>query len=172
MMERPRSLKPWGGTPGPSGPTWRTVVSLVVLVAVLALMLEGWWILTVPEGLRANARVIEIPAHKGLIEVAAIGRNNRTGLQVWSSQHCYPGEARYREFHKRDGVSGLHYWRVTGPEVDLGDKQVYDPDAARDVRERHSGHFCDVVRSDGVTAGMGNIRQDAARPQLTNGGVR
>ena len=53
MMERPRSLKPWGGTPGASGPTWRTVASLVVLVAVLALMLEGWWILTVPEGLRS-----------------------------------------------------------------------------------------------------------------------
>jgi len=30
----------------------------------------------------------------------------------------------------------------------------------------------DVVRSDGSTAGMGSIRQDAARPQLTNGGVR
>ncbi|HEY9505400.1 MAG TPA: endolytic transglycosylase MltG [Gemmatimonadales bacterium] len=72
MMERPRSLKPWGGTPGASGPTWRTVASLVVLVAVLALMLEGWWILTVPEGLRATARVVEIPAHKGVIEVAEI----------------------------------------------------------------------------------------------------
>jgi UPF0755 protein len=33
-------------------------------------MLEGWWILTVPEGLRATARVVEIPAHQGVFEVA------------------------------------------------------------------------------------------------------
>jgi len=70
-MERPRSLKPWG-SPGPSGPTWRTVASLLVLVLVLSLMLEGWWILTVPDGLRATSRVVEIPAHKGVIEVAEI----------------------------------------------------------------------------------------------------
>ncbi|HZP37455.1 MAG TPA: endolytic transglycosylase MltG [Methylomirabilota bacterium] len=70
-MERPRSLKPWG-SPGPSGPTWRTAAGLGVLVMVLFLMLEGWWILTVPDTLHTSPRVVEIPAHKGVMEVAEI----------------------------------------------------------------------------------------------------
>jgi 1,4-alpha-glucan branching enzyme len=77
--------------------------------------------------------------------VAAIGRNNRTGMQVWSADHGYPGEARYREFHKRDGVSGLHYWRVTGPRVDLGDKQVWGPAAAFEHVRLHADHFAELV---------------------------
>ena len=71
-MERPRSLKPWGRSPGHSGPTWRTAVGLLVAVAVLSLLLEGWWILSVPETLRATPRVVEVPAHKGVMEVAEI----------------------------------------------------------------------------------------------------
>jgi 1,4-alpha-glucan branching enzyme len=77
--------------------------------------------------------------------VAAIGRNNRTGMQVWSAEHGYPGEARYREFHKRDGVSGLHYWRVTGPRVDLGDKQLWDPEQAFGHARLHAEHFSELV---------------------------
>ncbi|MGH2601381.1 MAG: 1,4-alpha-glucan branching protein domain-containing protein, partial [Dehalococcoidia bacterium] len=77
--------------------------------------------------------------------VAAIGRNNRTGLQVWSAEHGYPGEARYREFHKRDGVSGLHYWRVTGPRVDLGDKRLWNPEDAFEHVQMHADHFTDLV---------------------------
>jgi cell division protein YceG involved in septum cleavage len=72
MMERPRSLKPWGDSPKHSGPTWRTAVGLLVLAAVLSLLLEGWWILSVPETLRATSRVVEVPAHKGVVEVAEI----------------------------------------------------------------------------------------------------
>src|SRR5260370_29816868 len=72
MMERPRSLKPWGGSPKHSGPTWRTAIGLLVLAAVLSLLLEGWWILSVPETLRATSRVVEVPAHKGVVEVAEI----------------------------------------------------------------------------------------------------
>jgi UPF0755 protein len=72
MMERPRSLKPWGGGPNHSGPTWRAAVGLLVLAAVLSLLLEGWWILSVPDTLRSSSRVVEIPAHKGVMEVAEI----------------------------------------------------------------------------------------------------
>jgi 1,4-alpha-glucan branching enzyme len=77
--------------------------------------------------------------------VAAIGRNNRTGMQVWSAEYGYPGEARYREFHKRDDVSGLHYWRVTGPRVDLGDKRLWDPQAAFSHVRLHADHFAGLV---------------------------
>jgi 1,4-alpha-glucan branching enzyme len=78
--------------------------------------------------------------------VAALGRNNRTGLQVWSATHGYPGEFQYREFHKRDGVSGLHYWKVTGAEVDLGAKDLWNPDEARARVQGHADHFAGLVR--------------------------
>jgi UPF0755 protein len=71
MMERPRSLKAWGRDSRP-GPTWRAVVGGVVVVSLLALLMEGWWILTVPGSLRSTPRVVEVPAHKGVVEVAEI----------------------------------------------------------------------------------------------------
>jgi 1,4-alpha-glucan branching enzyme len=77
--------------------------------------------------------------------VAAIGRNNRTGLQVWSAEHGYPGDYHYREFHKKDGESGLHYWKVTGARVDLADKQLYDPGRAQERTHDHSRHFASLV---------------------------
>ena len=84
--------------------------------------------------------------HVGQSNVSAIARNERTGLQVWSASHGYPGEARYREFHKKEGESGLHYWRVTGAEVDLGDKEEYDPRAAAESVSWHADHFRDLIR--------------------------
>jgi 1,4-alpha-glucan branching enzyme len=63
-------------------------------------------------------------------EVAVLGRNNRTGMQVWSADWGYPGDFDYREFHKKDGRSGLQYWRVTGPKLDLAYKDYYHPDWA------------------------------------------
>lgn len=78
-------------------------------------------------------------------EVAAIGRNERTGIQVWSADHGYPGDFWYREFHKRDGISGLQYWRVTGADVGLGDKELYSPAGARWRVEEHSHHFTRLV---------------------------
>src|SRR6266478_4301682 len=69
MMERPRSLKPWGGSPKHSGPTWRTAIGLLVLAAVLSLLLEGWWILSVPETLH-DAGVIRSRVGFILLSVA------------------------------------------------------------------------------------------------------
>jgi 1,4-alpha-glucan branching enzyme len=77
--------------------------------------------------------------------VAAIGRNNRTGLQVWSADHGYPGEFHYREFHKKDGISGLHYWAVSGARVDLADKGLYDPSAAQERVQGHADHFSHLI---------------------------
>src|SRR5581483_589084 len=79
-------------------------------------------------------------------QVAVIGRNSATGLQVWSADHGYPGDFVYREFHKKDGVSGLQYWRVTGAGVDLGDKQVWQPEAAFKQTGLHADHFRALVR--------------------------
>jgi 1,4-alpha-glucan branching enzyme len=77
--------------------------------------------------------------------VAVIGRNERTGMQVWSAEWGYPGDADYREFHRKDPVSGLQYWRVTGPNADLGDKDVYHPDWAEAKIAQHAEHYAGLV---------------------------
>ena len=92
-------------------------------------------------------RTTYLPYWVGLSEVAVIGRNNRTGMQVWSADWGYPGDADYREFHKKDGVSGLQYWRVTGPRLDLAHKDFYRPEWARYKVEQHAEHFCQLVET-------------------------
>ncbi|HUV95253.1 MAG TPA: 1,4-alpha-glucan branching protein domain-containing protein [Anaerolineae bacterium] len=88
-----------------------------------------------------------VGSDKGLTDppVAVIGRNERTGQQVWSADLGYPGDADYREFHKKDHKSGLQYWRVTGPGTDLGDKDHYHPDWAEHKVGQHVRHFASLV---------------------------
>lgn len=77
--------------------------------------------------------------------VAIFGRNERTGLQVWSGEWGYPGDSWYREFHKRDSVSGLQYWRVTDKNKDLGTKQIYVPNMTDGRVEENASHFVSMV---------------------------
>jgi 1,4-alpha-glucan branching enzyme len=77
--------------------------------------------------------------------VAVYGRDARTGIQVWSARQGYPGDPVYREFHRKDRVSGLQYWRVTGGDVDLGDKQIYSPTRAQGRVLEHADHFVGLV---------------------------
>lgn len=76
--------------------------------------------------------------------VAVLGRNQRTGLQVWSAAHGYPGDYIYREFHRKSSSSGLRYWRVTG-NVELGQKEFYDPYQAAGKAKEHANHFAHSV---------------------------
>jgi 1,4-alpha-glucan branching enzyme len=78
-------------------------------------------------------------------QVAVLGRNNRTGQQVWSGTYGYPGDFWYREFHRKDGVSGMQYWRIGGAEVDLGDKPPYEPSKAAEHVQGHADHFVNLV---------------------------
>jgi len=66
-------------------------------------------------------------------------------MQVWSAEWGYPGDYNYREFHKKDGVSGLHYWKITGAGVDLGQKEYYDPYWAAQRVAEHSSHYAHLV---------------------------
>ena len=77
--------------------------------------------------------------------VAVLGRNNETGQQVWSAQFGYPGDVAYREFHRKDGVSGMQYWRIGGAGVDLGDKPPYDPARASEQVQTHVDHYVRLV---------------------------
>ena len=40
---------------------------------------------------------------------------------------------------------GLKLWRVTGPGVDLGDKQPYNPELAADRARGHAEHFAHLL---------------------------
>jgi 1,4-alpha-glucan branching enzyme len=79
---------------------------------------------------------------KGL---AAFVREPEASMQVWSRQLGYPGDASYLEFHKIRWPSGLKYWSVTGPEVDLGGKTPYQPTEARNRASGHASHFSGLL---------------------------
>lgn len=81
-------------------------------------------------------------------QVAVLARNPRTGQQVWSASFGYPGEFAYREFHKKDAVSGMRYWRIGGRELDMGDKPLYDPARAAEQARNHAAHFTHLVEDE------------------------
>jgi len=77
--------------------------------------------------------------------IAALVRDPRSSMQVWSRFHGYPGDGAYLEFHKMRRPGGLKLWRVTGDGVDLGDKGPYDPDEARARAQEHAEHFAGLL---------------------------
>jgi len=72
-------------------------------------------------------------------------RDPRTGLQVWSGEHGYPGDGQYLDFHKKHFPGGHRYWRVTSSKADLGDKELYNPASIEDRLEENASHFKEMV---------------------------
>jgi 1,4-alpha-glucan branching enzyme len=79
--------------------------------------------------------------------VSVFVRDHTTGSQVWSRWQGYPGDEWYLEFHKKHTPGGHKYWRVTGPDTDLGDKRVYEPHRAEEMTGFHCAHFMNVVKN-------------------------
>jgi 1,4-alpha-glucan branching enzyme len=77
--------------------------------------------------------------------VAAYVRDPRASMQVWSRFEGYPGDEWYLEFHKMRWPGGLKLWRVTGPGVDLGAKQAYNPETAAGRAREHANHFAHLL---------------------------
>jgi 1,4-alpha-glucan branching enzyme len=78
-------------------------------------------------------------------QVTVLGRHRDVGYQVWSAHTGYPGDGVYREFHKKHEHSGNRYWRLTGRDVELGDKLPYDPELAKAHVEKQAEHFVTVL---------------------------
>jgi 1,4-alpha-glucan branching enzyme len=78
-------------------------------------------------------------------DVSAFVRDPRASMQVWSRFEGYPGDGAYLEFHKMRWPGGLKLWRVTGPGVDLGAKEPYDPAVAGDHSRGHAHHFAGLL---------------------------
>ncbi len=83
----------------------------------------------------------------GRPRVAALVRDPKASMQVWSRQLGYPGDEWYLEFHKIRWPGGLKLWRVSWPNTDLGEKRPYDPSAALAQVALHASHFSSLLRS-------------------------
>ena len=57
----------------------------------------------------------------------------------------YPGDSLYREFYRTDAELGLHFWRITGVDVPLDAKALYDPYPAFERAEEHARHWLKVL---------------------------
>lgn len=77
--------------------------------------------------------------------VHVFGRDQLTGLAVWSATWGYPGEFYYREFHKKSVKSGHKYWRVTKSGPGLATKEIYQHQIAENKVHEHAAHFVDLV---------------------------
>jgi 1,4-alpha-glucan branching enzyme len=94
--------------------------------------------------------------------VAVFGRDLDSAKQVWSQHEGYPGEGQYRDFYRDVGFdldfdylepylpapphrsfTGIKYHAITDG---AGEKQVYDPVAARQKADEHAQHFLDERR--------------------------
>jgi 1,4-alpha-glucan branching enzyme len=83
---------------------------------------------------------------EGKKPVAVFSRDPRTGLQVWSGEHGYPGDGWYLDFHKKHYPGGHRYWRVTSASSDLAEKAEYDPEKALERIPENSAHFVELVK--------------------------
>ena len=90
--------------------------------------------------------------------VAFFGRDSESTLPVWSARDGYPGDPAYREFHRDFGWDlpirklheiglneprplGLKMHRVTGHNVALKDKAIYEPDIAAKKIKEHAKNY-------------------------------
>jgi len=103
------------------------------------------YVVPLPQYSEPTQRTTYLPYWVRTPEVAVIGRDNLTSMQVWSADWGYPGDFNYREFHKKDGISGLQYWKVTGAKLDLAYKEYYDPYWADKRVAEHSSHYAHLV---------------------------
>ncbi|MBN1477030.1 DUF1957 domain-containing protein [Candidatus Sumerlaeota bacterium] len=78
--------------------------------------------------------------------VAIFIRDPRTGLQVWSGEHGYPGNPRYLDFHKKHFPGGHRYWAVTNTKADLADKEEYMLGAVAGIPAEQAMHFIQIVK--------------------------
>ena len=70
IRERPRILRDWVDPEPRSRPALRPLAAIVLTAGLLFLGLQAWWILTPAPGVRSGSRIVEIPAHRGFLEVA------------------------------------------------------------------------------------------------------
>ena len=96
---------------------------------------------------RSPYATYRVASRGGTGDAIAFFRDPKTTLQVWSRDHGYPGEFHYLEFHKKHFPGGLRFWRITDASNDLGSKQVYDPEVAKEKIHLQARHFVELVQA-------------------------
>ncbi len=97
---------------------------------------------------RAHEPSVYLPHLTGTeATVAVFARDPQTAVQVWSSDIGYPGDFSYLDFHKKRFPGGHRYWKVTGANVGIADKQTYDSEEATERVRVHATHFVGLVRN-------------------------
>lgn len=94
---------------------------------------------------RSPYQAYRVAQTRGSAGISAFVRDPRASMQVWSRSQGYPGDEAYLEFHKMRWPGGLKFWKVTGANVDLGAKRMYDPAAAHARARGHAGHFAGIL---------------------------
>ena len=92
-------------------------------------------------------RVSKVSARGTKRPVAALVRDPRSSMQIWSRHQGYPGDEAYLEFHKIRWPGGLKLWRVSGANVDLGAKGPYEPPVALERAGNHASHFVHLLET-------------------------
>ena len=100
---------------------------------------------TTEPGERSPYQAYRVTAKRGAGAVAALVRDPKSSMQIWSRHQGYPGDERYLEFHKIRWPGGLRLWRVSAPDSDLGAKQAYEPEAAAGRARDHAAHFAHLL---------------------------
>ncbi|MFX1356522.1 MAG: 1,4-alpha-glucan branching protein domain-containing protein [Promethearchaeota archaeon] len=80
--------------------------------------------------------------------VTVFGRNQKLSRQVWDAEIGYPGNEYYREFHKKDHESGLHYWRITDKNKGKEEKSLYILEKAFEMVDFHAHHFLTLIENE------------------------
>jgi 1,4-alpha-glucan branching enzyme len=80
--------------------------------------------------------------------VSVFGRNRKLSRQVWDAEIGYPGNEFYREFHKKDHESGLHYWRITDKSKGKEEKNLYNIGKASETVASHTHHFITLIENE------------------------
>lgn len=78
--------------------------------------------------------------------VAIFTRDPNTTIQVWSGEHGYPGDGNYLEFHKKSFPGGHRYWKITSQKADLGSKEVYNIQRAKESIYPQADHFVNLIK--------------------------
>jgi 1,4-alpha-glucan branching enzyme len=106
------------------------------------------------------------PYYIGTSQVAAVARSERAHRNAWDDRTGYPTDDLYIDSTKYYMSSGLHYWKVTGPNVGIENKEIYEPGPAQARALDHARHFINAVTEELRSAPVypGNDPQTGSNP--------
>jgi 1,4-alpha-glucan branching enzyme len=86
------------------------------------------------------------PRRLGTTPLVALMRDAIAHEMVWTMRGM-PSHGGYRDYSKRDQQGhGIQYWRITSIDTPIGEKELYDPEAAKAQAEEDASDFAEVLK--------------------------